>query len=93
MLNGHVGTVLKVLPRLAVDENDNFIVEVVYDADGDIQEYKNTEAVKIAIDKMTPKRLMEISQAITKACKEIVNPPKGGGSTGPSKAPQPLPAG
>ena len=93
VLTGRVGSVIAILPKMMVDEDGKYIVEVVHDEDGDIVECKNVPAAIELLDKVPPRRIEAMSKQIVAACREIINPTKGGDSAGPSPKEPPPPRG
>jgi len=79
VLVGNLGAQMKVLPRMLVDSDGKYIVEVVLNEDGDPSEYKNLEKAEKIIDGIGLKRFEKLRSELTEAAKNIVNPPKGGG--------------
>jgi hypothetical protein len=74
-LNGNIGLMMLMLPKLAIDDKGNYIVDVVLDDDGDIVELKNIDEARGVLLKITPKRFKKLAEEISEAMKEIVNPP------------------
>jgi hypothetical protein len=78
-LNGDSGTVVKIMPRFVVDADDNYIIGVSHDEEGDIAEYTNVEPAVKAVFSITPKRLDKLKKEFSAAAREIVNPTSAGG--------------
>ena len=78
VLQGDKGTIIQVSPRFIVDEKGEYIMGIVNDDEGDIQEFTNRlEAVK-KLEYVTPKRLEKLVFEFTEAAKGIVNPTNAG---------------
>ena len=94
ILSGNEGMVMSILPKMATDEVGEYIVKVVYDNDGDIKEYQNLGKAVEMLRRIPASKLKAFMEQAKKACNEIVNPPKGSGSTSPLPTePPPLPGG
>jgi hypothetical protein len=75
---GNLGQQMRVLPKMLVDDNDSYIVEIVHDSEGDISELKNMDLANEIMNKVSVKRFEKLCKELTEASKNIVNPPKGG---------------
>lgn len=76
---GNLGRQMQVLPKMLVDDQGNYIVEIVHDSDGDIAEMKNMDKANKIMEGISVKRFEKLCKELTEAAKNIVNPPKGGG--------------
>jgi len=72
---GHIGTVARLSPRFVVDEQGNYIVNIITDADGDIEKIENEPQALLRMSAVTPKRLEKLAPEFMEAVKNIVNPP------------------
>jgi hypothetical protein len=72
-------TAVRILPRFVVDEQDEYIVKVTLDADGDIAQFDGLDAAFLKMASITPKRLEKLIDQLCEAAKGIVNPPSGTG--------------
>ena len=68
--------IISVAPRFIVDENDEYIVKVKLDEDGDIEELEGVNEALAELAKVTPKRLENLMDEISEAANAIVNPTK-----------------
>jgi hypothetical protein len=80
---GDLNTIQLIAPRFMVDENDEYIINVILDNDGDIEKYENEDRAFSNMGKITPKRLRKLVDEFTEAARSIVNPPSGRDSTKP----------
>jgi hypothetical protein len=78
-LNGNLASIVRILPKMVVNGNGNYVVVAKYDDDGDIIGYEHMERAQEMLNTMTPERLAKLSKDLAKALGEVVNPPKGGG--------------
>jgi hypothetical protein len=74
---GNVGSQMAVLPKMLVDENGKYIVEIVHDAEGDILEARNMDVANKRLNSLSVTRFEKLRKQLTEAAKNIVNPPKG----------------
>lgn len=79
VVSGNVFYCMTLLPKLAVDHDGNYIVEVVLDNDGDILDLKNLDVANKIMEKITPKRLESLIPQLKEAVKNIVDPLSGRG--------------
>lgn len=86
VLAGMPGSQFSALPKFLLDDHGKFIVLAIHDEEGDIKEYKNLPEAQARMDKanLSIPRFEKLKQELTKAARDIVNPPKGEGSTKPS---------
>jgi len=82
-LMGNIASQMSLLPKLVVDDKENYIVEIVHDEDGDIAEAKNLTRAQARMNNITPARFEKLRDELREALKAIVNPPKGGDSKKP----------
>lgn len=83
-LQGNIGSQMRLLPKLVIDKDGQYIVEIVHDEDGDILEFKNLDAANLLMDKITPARFEKLRGELQEALRNMVNPTNGGGSVKPS---------
>jgi len=76
--NGHRETVIRVLPRFVLDEEEKYIVEVKVDSDGDVTSYEGLTKAFGRMSSVTPKRLDKLAEEFAEAVKDIVNPQNAG---------------
>jgi hypothetical protein len=72
-------TAVRILPRFVVDEQDEYIVKVTLDGDGDIEKFEGLDEAFAKMAAITPKRLEKLIDQLCEAAKGIVNPPNGTG--------------
>ena len=82
VMNGNAGVVVAIAPRFIVDEQDNYIVKVTLDEEGDIENLENMDQALTSLALVTPKRLEKLIDEFAEAANSIVNPtrPKAGDS-------------
>ena len=71
-------TAVRILPRFVVDEQDEYIVKVTLDDDGDIQSFDGLDIAFTKLAAITPKRLEKLTDQLCEAARAIVNPPNAG---------------
>jgi len=76
---GNLGQQMRVLPKMLIDEQGEYIVEIIHDSEGDIAELKNMDKANTIMNGISVKRFEKLCKELTEAAKNIVNPPKGGG--------------
>lgn len=76
--NGSREAVTRIAHRFVVDANDEYIVKVILDEDGDIKEFENGGEALLQMAKVTPKRLEKLIHEFSEAARAIVNPPSAG---------------
>lgn len=79
VVSGNVFYCMTLLPKLAVDKEGNYIVEITLDGDGDILDLKNLDVAKVLMNKITPKRMESLIPQLKEAVKNIVDPLSGRG--------------
>ena len=72
-------TVIRIAPRFIVGANDEYIVKVTLDEDGDIASFDGLNEAFAQMASITPKRLEKLIDEFSEAARSIVNPPNGGG--------------
>lgn len=77
--NGSKDAIVRIAHRFVTGKDGEFIVKVVYDEDGDIERFENTEIALLLLKQVTPKRLERLINEFSEAARQIVDPPKGGG--------------
>lgn len=75
---------LRVLPRFLLNGDDDYIVTIVLDDDGDIERIENADAALLKMAAITPKRSEKLIDQLMEAANNIVNPPKGVDSNTPT---------
>lgn len=70
---------IRMLPRFLLDENNEYIVKIKLDDDGDILEFENQTDALMKMTVITPNRLGKLADELMEAAKAIVNPQTGGG--------------
>lgn len=80
---GNIASQMKVLPKMLVDDNGNYIIEVILDSDGDVTETKNIEIANGMMEKISVRRFEKLRKELTEAARNIVNPPNGRGLNAP----------
>lgn len=81
---GDQKTALQVLPRFLLGEDGEYLVKIVYDADGDIEKIENIKEAFLMLTAITPKRSERLTIELMEAVKAIVNPPSGRDSNKPT---------
>lgn len=81
---GNLGSQMSALPKMLVDENGKYIVEVSHNEDGDPIEWKNLKEANELLNGIGIKRFEKLKKELTEAARQIVNPQNGGDSTRPS---------
>jgi len=76
---GNLGSQMKVLPKMLVNDNGEYVIEIVHDSEGDIAELKNTKEANDMMENISVARFEKLRKELTEAAKNIVNPQKGGG--------------
>jgi hypothetical protein len=71
-------TGVRILPRFIVDAEDNYIVKVRLDPDGDIEGFDGLDDAFMKMAAITPKRLEKLVDELCEAARAIVNPPSAG---------------
>jgi hypothetical protein len=71
-------TAVRILPRFVVDGEDQYIVKVTLDADGDIAGFEGLDDAFAKMAAITPKRLEKLIDQLCEAARGIVNPPSAG---------------
>lgn len=79
-ITGNIGAQMKILPKFLINDDGEYLVQVVLDDDGDILECKNLNAAMDRMNSLTPARFEKLRKEVAEAFKNIVNPPKGEGS-------------
>jgi hypothetical protein len=74
---GNTEMVIRIAPRFVVDDNDEYIVKIILDEDGDIASYDGMSTAFERMAKVTPKRLEKMAKEFSEAVKNIVNPQSG----------------
>jgi hypothetical protein len=72
-------TAVRILPRFIVDGDEQYIVKVTLDEDGDIASLDGYQEAFSQLAAITPKRLERLIKELSEAARAIVNPPKEGG--------------
>ena len=70
----NIETVVKVAPRFIVNKDDEYIVGVVLDEDGDISRFEGLQDAYQIMGSVTPKRLEKLTNEFVEAVRNIVNP-------------------
>lgn len=81
---GNRDAALRLLPRFIVGDDNEYIIKVVYDEDGDIERFENFETAALKLTAITPKRSERLIIEVLEAARTIVNPPKDVGSNTPT---------
>lgn len=76
---GHVPTVARLSPRFIVGDDGQYIVNIITDADGDIERIENEPEALQKMSAVTPKRLEKLAPEFMEAVKNIINPPNARG--------------
>jgi len=69
---------MSVIPKMLVNEQDEYVVKVISNEDGDPVSFENLTEANAQMEKIGLKRFDKLRKEITEAAKNIVNPPKGG---------------
>lgn len=69
-------TVIRVAPRFVVNDKGEYMVQPIYDADGDIEKLEFFDETLVAMRQVTPKRLEKLTKELSEAARAVVNPPK-----------------
>lgn len=77
-INKNASVITAIAPRFIVNEQDEYIVEVTLDEDGDIEALENMDQALALLANVTPKRLEKLIDEFSEAAKSIVNPTNGG---------------
>lgn len=68
---------VRLIPRFVLDDNDEYIVKVNLDQDGDIQSFDNMAEALGKLTAVTPKRLEKLIDELMEAAVNVVNPTNG----------------
>lgn len=79
---GNLGAQMKVLPKMLVDKDNKYIVEIIHDEEGDIAEAKKIIEASAVLENISVTRFEKLRKELTEAAKSIVNPPNGRDSKG-----------
>jgi len=75
---GNLGSQMKALPKMLIDEKGEYVVKVTQNEDGDPIEFENMDKANLAMEGIGIKRFEKLRKELTEAAKNIVNPPSGG---------------
>jgi len=78
-LNGNLSSIVRILPKMAVNGNNDYVVIAKYDDDGDIEGYDGMDRAMDMLNTMTPERLAKLSKELAAALGDVVNPKKDNG--------------
>lgn len=77
--NGNKDVAYRCLPRFLLNGENQYLVTVNLDEDGDITGFEHTSDALLKMSVVTPKRLEQLAKQLMEAAKAIVNPPNEGG--------------
>jgi len=81
---GSKDVAIRLVPRFIMNGDNDYLVKVKLDEDGDIEGYENMDAAFDKLSKMNPARVDKLAGELVEAAKAIVNPPSEGGSNKPT---------
>lgn len=77
--SGNKDTAIRILPRFVMNGDNDYIVKVSLDDDGDITGFENIQEALLKMAAITPRRAEKLAVELMEAAKAIVNPPNAGG--------------
>lgn len=70
---------VRLVPRFVLNEQDEYIVKVKLDPDGDIESFEGMSDALKKLTAVTPKRLEKLIDELMEAAQSVVNPTNGRG--------------
>ena len=76
-LSGNLGSVLKLLPKMLIDDNGEYIVTVEQDQDGVITGYQNLDLASARMMDISAGKLKSLAKDLVTALGGVINPTSG----------------